>query len=201
MGRRGIVIILSKSREIEERPNGARSLNESLTVVGAMLQSGMPVPDFPLDYLDLLDMSVHRTTLSDSSGMVRLLSIVNSLEKPVCQQQTLRWEQYSQQFPSGACIFTISMDLPYAQALWQSKHEVIHQTLSAWRCKDFGPAYGIWLKEWHLLQRSVFVIDHQNYVAYADYVVEQTQEPHYEAALEAVHRCVAAQRTGYIKGE
>ncbi|GHO45013.1 putative thiol peroxidase [Ktedonospora formicarum] len=192
---------LNKSRELEERPAGARSQQEHLTVVGSMLQSAMPVPDFTLDYLDLLDMSVHRTSLSDSAGMVRLLSVINSLEKYTCQQQTLQWERYSQQLPPGACVFTVSMDLPYAQALWQSKHEVIHQMLSAWRCNSFGPAYGIWLKEWHLLQRSVFVIDHRDCVAYADYVVEQTQEPDYEMALAAVNRCVRAQRMAYVKDE
>ncbi len=169
-----------------ERSNEVCSHSERLTVIGRKLELGEVAPDFSLDYLDLIDMKVHRTSLADSAGMVRLLSVVNSLDIQICHRSTMRWEQCSSRMPSGSCIYTVSMDLPFAQALWQTSNGIIHQALSAWRSERFGFDYGILLKEWQLLQRSVFVIDRDDHIIYAEYIADQTCEPDYTAALNAV---------------
>ena len=66
---------------MEERMNDAFAGTEHLTVIGRRLHPGGTAPDFCLNYLDLVDMAVHTVRLSDSAGMVRLLSMVNSLER------------------------------------------------------------------------------------------------------------------------
>jgi thiol peroxidase len=83
-------------------------------------------------------------------------------------------------------IYTVSMDLPFAQARWQQAEGVTHQALSAHKDETFGRDYGVLIKEWRLLQRAVFVIDRDDRIAYAEYVPDQMQEPNYDAALAAV---------------
>ena len=90
-------------------------------------------------------------------------------------------------FP-GAQVLTVSMDLPFALARWTSAAGVTHPTVSSHRSEDFGRAYGVLIKEWRELQRSLFVIDGDGQVAYADYVTDQDDQPDYEAAVAALTR-------------
>jgi thiol peroxidase len=53
---------------------------------------------------------------------------------------------------------------------------------------QFGQDYGVWLKEWHLLQRSVVVIDRTDRIVYVEYVADQMSEPDYTAAIQAVQQ-------------
>jgi thiol peroxidase len=71
------------------------------------------------------------------------------------------------------------------QARWQDTEGVLHQVLSAQRSEQFGQDYGVWLKQWRLLQRSVFVLDHNDRIVYVEYVDNQLREPDYAAALQA----------------
>jgi thiol peroxidase len=144
---------------MEERKGEAFADTEQLTVIGRHLHTGDPAPDFRLDYLDLADLTVRTISLADSAGMVRLLNVVNSLERPVCQRVTRQWEALSATLPPNACIYTVSMDPPQMQASFQDSASVLHQALSAQRSEQFGQDYGVWLKEWRLLQRAVFVLD------------------------------------------
>ena len=173
---------------MEERMGEAFASNAQLTVIGRRLHPGGTAPDFCLNYLDLVDMAVHTVRLSDSAGMVRLLSVVNSLERPVCQVVTRRWEALCAVLPSVACIYTVSMDLPQMQARWQDRTGVLHQALSAHHSVQFGQDFGVWIKEWQLLQRAVFVIDRDDRIVYAEYVTDQLREPDYAAALNTVHQ-------------
>jgi peroxiredoxin len=75
---------------MEERTGEAFAKDSHLTVIGSKLPPGGTAPDFRLDYLDLIKMTIQSARLADSAGMVRLLTVVNSLERPVCQQVTLR---------------------------------------------------------------------------------------------------------------
>ena len=65
---------------------------------------------------------------------------------------------------------------------------MLHQALSAQRSEQFGQDYGVWLKEWRLLQRAVFVLDRNDCIAYAEYIADQLHEPDYSAALQAVRQ-------------
>ena len=190
---------------MHERTDEAFELGERLTVVGKKLLPGEVAPDFLLDYLERSDANVRKVRLADSTGKVRLLNVVNSLDTPVCQAQTRRWEKLARELSSDVCVYsmkrweqlsknlssgfqvyTVSMDLPFAQARWRSAEKVTHCSLSAYRNERFGEDYGVLIKEWRLLQRAVFVIDRQDRIAYAEYVADQMREPDYEAALKAI---------------
>jgi thiol peroxidase len=173
---------------MEERIGEAFAGTKQLTVIGKQLQIGDPAPDFRLDYVDLAEQTVRTISLVDSRRLVRLLNVVNSLERPVCQRATRQWEDLCADLPQEACIYTVSMDSPQMQAHWQDTSGVVHQALSAQRCEQFGQDYGIWLKEWRLLQRSVFVIDRNDRIVYAEYVADQLLELDYAAPLQAVQQ-------------
>src|SRR5882724_10315255 len=118
---------------MEERKGFAFADTEQLTVMGRQLHGGDPAPDFCLDYLDLADLVVRTVSLTDSTGMVRLLSVVNSLQRPVCQRVTQQWEVFRAPLPSDACISTVSRNSPQMQTGWQDSAGVLHQLLSAQR--------------------------------------------------------------------
>jgi thioredoxin-dependent peroxiredoxin len=168
------------------RVGEAFELNELLTVVGRRLEPGEIAPDFTLDLVDAETSAIQPVTLADSDGMVRLLNVVNSLDTPVCQIETRRWENMAADLPAAVRIYTISMDLPFAQARWQSSEGVHHQMLSAHKSEQFGRDYGVLIQEWRLLQRAVFVVDSQGRIAYSQYVADQMREPDYTAAIDAV---------------
>jgi len=166
-----------------ERIGEAYELGEQLTVVGRKLDVGKPAPGFELDHFDGDTISTIR--LSDSAGSVRLLNVVNSLDTPVCDVETRRWDELRGELPDGVVLYTISMDLPFAQSRWGSSANLRHQALSAHRSEDFGRNWGVLIKEWRMLQRAVFVVDSNGRLAYAEYVADQMQEPDYGLAVEA----------------
>jgi thioredoxin-dependent peroxiredoxin len=156
--------------------------------MGRHLQVGDPAPDFRLDYFDLADLAVRTISLADSTGLVRLLNVVNTLDSPRCQQVIKQWETLRVMLPPDACIYTVSMDPPQMQARWQDTVGVLHQILSAHRSHQFGQDYGVWLKEWRQLAQAVFVLDRNDRIVYTEYVADQLREPDYAAAIQAVQR-------------
>jgi len=168
----------------EERTGEAFELDERLTVVGRKLVAGDAAPAFALDSFDGENMLT--ISLSDSDGRVRLINTVNSLDTPVCDVETRRWERTRPELPPEVAVFTVSMDLPFAQARWREATSTEHLLLTAHRDEGFGRDYGILLKEWRLLQRAVFVIDPVGRIAHAEYVADQMAEPDYDAVLMAL---------------
>jgi thiol peroxidase len=176
---------------MEERTGEAFELGDELTVVGSKLRPGDKAPDFVLDFVDPADSSAHVVRLTDSAGMVRLLNVINSLDTPVCHVETRQWDKLRAELPPGVQLYTISMDLPYAQARWHNSEGVTHHSLSAHKSEQFGQDYGVLIKEWRLLQRAVFVIDRDDRIAYAEYVPDQMREPNYQAAMEAARKAAS----------
>jgi thioredoxin-dependent peroxiredoxin len=177
---------------MDERPGDAFELGMVLTVVGRKLEPGTIVPEFSLDALNPADSTIHIVRLADSAGKVRLLNVVNSLDTPVCDVETRRWEELRTDLPADVVVYTISMDLPFAQGRWQTAESVSHQMLSAHRSEQFGRDYGVLIKEWRLLQRAVFVVGRDGRLAYAEYVADQMAEPDYAAAVAAARRAAAS---------
>jgi thiol peroxidase len=172
---------------MEERAGEAFELGEKLTVIGHKLAPGAMAPAFKLDCLDPADGVLRQVQLADTAGQVRVLNVVNSLDTPVCHTETLRWEQMLAQMP-GVVMYTVSMDLPFAQSRWQTSQGVGHRMLSSHRSTQFGEDYGVLIKEWRLLQRAVFVVDGAGRLAHAEYVPDQMAEPDYAAALAAARK-------------
>ncbi len=171
-----------------ERTGEAFEFDERLTVVGRKLQPGEQAPDFALDYFDPDESKIDTVRLADSAGMIRLLNVINSLDTPVCHTETLQWERLRRDLPPGVSMYTVSMDLPFAQARWRASEGVSHQAISAHRSDQFGRDYGVLLKEWRLLQRAIFVIDRNDRIVHSEYVADQMREPDYDGAVEAVRR-------------
>ena len=173
---------------MEERTGEAFELGEQLTVLGGKLQPGATAPAFTLDSFDPAAGAMRQIQLSDSAGQVRLLNIINSLDTPVCHMETRRWEKIRADLPADVVVYTVSMDLPFAQARWQMSENVSHVMLSSHRAEKFGEDYGVLIKEWRLLQRAVIVIDKNNRIVHAEYVPDQMAEPNYDSTVSAVQQ-------------
>jgi len=157
-----------------------------LTVLGDQLRVGDTAPDFALDALGPGEALPREVTLTGGAGRVRLLHVVNSLDTPVCHVGAHRFDELrTAHLPSNVDVYTVSMDLPFAQARWRGAESVAHEALSSHRSETFGRSYGVLLQEWRLLQRAVFVIDGDGKIRHAEYVADQMAEPDYAAAISA----------------
>lgn len=173
---------------MEERGGEAFEMGEQLTVRGSKLAVGSPAPAFELDWLNPDDSAIHSVQLKDTDGQVRLLNLVNSLDTPVCHIETRRWDALRAGLPPDVVVYTISMDLPFAQERWAKGEGIQHPLLSSHRSTQFGEDYGTLIKEWRLLQRAAFVLDRTGRIVHAEYVADQMTEPDYDAAVAAALR-------------
>lgn len=142
---------------------------------------GEAAPDFRL-----VDRKLQTRTLADYAGKVKIISVVPSLDTPVCDTQTRRFNADAAALGDDVVVLTVSMDLPFAQARWCGQaglDQVI--TLSDHRDASFGQAYGTLMTDLRLEARSVFVADRNNRLVHVEYVPNIGQQPDYEAALAA----------------
>lgn len=164
-----------------ERENAVTLNGKPFTLVGPELKVGDPVPDF-----DTIGKDLQPVTLADTSGGVRIFSVVPSLDTPVCDVQSRRFSDEATQLPDVK-IYTISMDLPFAQSRWCGAAGVENLTmLSDHRGGAFGSNYGTLIKELRLNCRAIFVMDQEGILRHVEYVREVAEHPDYEAALKAV---------------
>ncbi len=171
---------------MEERKGAVTFRGNPLTLVGPEIKVGQKAPGFRLLATDMQEVR-----LSQSRGKVRLLSVVVSLDTPVCDLQTQKFEEEASKL-KDVVIYTISMDLPPAQARYCSAHNIKNlQTLSDHREASFGTAYGVLIKELRLLSRAIFIVDRNDTVRYVEYVREVTEHPNYDGVLEALRKVVA----------
>ncbi len=155
-----------------------------LTLVGPKLSVGDSAPD-----IEVLDNDLSPVKLSSFKGKVCVLSIVPSLDTPVCDMQTRKFNDQAGNLGDDVVILTISMDLPFAQKRWCGAAGVDKvATLSDHREAAFGEAYGVLIKELRLLARAIFVVDKEGTVQYIQLVKEVTAEPDYESVLDAVKK-------------
>ena len=152
----------------------------------------LTAPAFTLDSFDPAAGALRQIQLSDSAGHVRLLNIINSLDTLVCHVETQRWEKIRADLPADVVVYTVSMDLPFAQARWQTSENVSHVMLSSHRDEKFGRDYGVLIKEWRLLQRAVIVIDQHDKIVHTEYVPDQMAEPNYDSTVDAVKQAASA---------
>lgn len=157
-----------------------------LTLLGAELKVGDKAPDFEVINNDLAPVK-----FSAFRGKVCIISSVPSLDTPVCDMETRRFNEEAGKLGEDVVILTISMDLPFAQKRWCGAAGVEKvTTLSDHRDASFGTAYGVLIKGLRLLARAVFVVDRDGVIRYVELVKDLTEEPNYEAVLGAVHKLV-----------
>lgn len=158
-----------------------------LTLIGPELKPGDKAPDFTV-----VDGSLKPVTLKDTGNQVRIISVVPSLDTPVCDAQTKRFNEEAARLP-GVDILTVSMDLPFAQKRWCGAFGVDKiKMLSDHREGSFGANYGTLIKDMRIESRAIFVVDQNNTIRYAEYVKEVADFPNYEAALSAAKSALAA---------
>lgn len=171
---------------MEERTGLVTMKGKPLTLSGHALKAGDMAPDFEVTGNDLKPVK-----FSSFSGRVCIISSVPSLDTPVCDMETRRFNKEAAGLGPDVVILTISMDLPFAQKRWcgaAGVDKVI--TLSDYKAAAFGTAYGVLIKELRLLARAVFVADKKGVIKYIQIVKEVAEEPDYSAVLNAVTKLI-----------
>src|ERR1035438_2844966 len=170
-----------------ERPGATTMKGNPKTLVGPELKVGDAAADF-----SLVDGGLKTVALKDTGNRVRIISVIPSLDTPVCDAQTKRFNEEAGKMP-GVKIITVSMDLPFAQKRWCNTFDVNKVTmLSDHKDGSFGSNYGTLIKELRIESRAIFVLDPDNKVRHAEYVKEVADFPNYEAALAAARSAGAA---------
>jgi len=171
---------------MSERAGAITIHGKPFTLAGPELKVGDKAPDFTA-----LDTGLNPVKLSAFGGKVVVLASVPSLDTPVCDLEIRRFNTEAASLGDDVAVVAISVDLPFAQARWCGAAGAnAITTVSDHRDTAFGLAYGVLIDGLRLLSRAIFVVDKAGDVAYVQIVPEVTDEPDYDAVLEAVRRLV-----------
>ena len=166
----------------QERTGVITFKGNPMTLIGPDVGVGQNAPDFKV-----VDTGLQPVSLGDSAGKVRLITSVPSIDTPVCDTMTRKFNEEAAKLPDDVVVYTISLDLPFAQKRWCGNAGIEKvKTLSDYQDRSFGLNYGVLIKELKLLARAVFVVGKDGKIAYREIVKEVTAEPDYAAALAAV---------------
>jgi thiol peroxidase len=169
---------------MKERQGLITMKGNPLTLTGNEVKLGEKAPDFVA-----LDNDLAPIHFSSFRGKICILSSVPSLDTPVCDMETRRFNEEASRLGPDILICTISMDLPFAQKRWCAAAGVDKvKTLSDHRDASFGTSFGVLIKELRLLARAVFLVDGQGTIRYIQLVKEVTKEPDYDAILSALKK-------------
>lgn len=156
----------------------------TLNLEGNFPKEGQKAPDFVLQTTTLSE-----KTLADFAGNTLVLCTVPSLDTPVCDMEMRHFNEEASKLSDKCKIVSVSCDLPFALARWSGAAGIKNvETLSAYFDHDFAIAYGVWIKELHLLARAVFVINKDQIITWDQLVPEVTRQPDYDAAIEAIKK-------------
>lgn len=170
-----------KTDEVPERAGATTLRGNPMTLLGPELKAGDKAPDF-----DVVSDSLKPVTLDTTGHGVRIFSVVPSLDTPVCDAQTKRFNEEAAKLPDVE-FYTVSMDLPFAQKRWCGNFGIDKvKMLSDHKSGSFGEHYGTLIKELRIESRAIFVVDKSNTIRYVEYVKEVADHPNYDAALEAI---------------
>lgn len=155
-----------------------------LTLVGEEVQVGQQAPDFKVLYFED---GLQAITPADLQGKASIISVVPSLDTPVCAIQTKKFNQELAAMGDKVNALTVSLDLPFAQGRFCGAEGVsVFRTGSDYQDRNFGHNWGTLIDELKLHARAVFVLDADGKVVHAQVVKEVTDEPDYDAALTAL---------------
>lgn len=153
-----------------------------VTLEGKELKEGDIFPDFSVS-----DNSLKSVSLKDTKG-VRVFLTVPSLDTPVCDLEIKTFNKRASEI-SGVTVYTVSMDLPFAQIRWCGAEGVENVvTVSDYKDRNFGQNTGTYVKELGLLARTAFVVDSSNKITYVNYLSEITDYPNYDEILNAAKK-------------
>jgi thiol peroxidase len=158
------------------------------TVIGEDIRVGQKAPEFTIQKTDW---SISKG-LKETNGKVRIIASIPSLDTPVCDRETRRFNLEAAALGKDIVSLVISMDLPVAQKRWCGAAGVDQiMTVSDVVKADFGKKYATLMKEARILRRAVFVVDKKGIVTYAAYMPTNGDEPNYEEVLAAAKKALA----------
>lgn len=161
-------------------------MGNPMTLLGPELKPGDKAPEF-----NAVDDGLKPVTLSSTGNGVRIFSVVPSLDTPVCDMQTKRFNDEAGK-QGDITIYTVSMDLPFAQKRWCGAFGVDHvKMISDHRDGSFGQSYGTLIKDLRIESRAIFVVGKDNTIRHAEYVKEVSEHPNYDAAMAAARAASA----------
>ncbi len=167
-----------------ERNNLVKMGGTPVTLVGKPIKEGDAAPDFTV-----LTPEMKTVSLRDFKGKIVLISAAPSIDTPVCDLQATRFNQEAAQLPDDVQILNITVDLPFALSRYCAAKGIDKiLTLSDHRELSFGNAYGVVVKEFRLLARSLFLIDRSGIVRYVELVPDIKNHPNYENALTEIKK-------------
>ncbi len=172
----------------EARKGEVTMRGNPIDLVGPKLEVGNDAPDFTC-----VDTNMKPVTLKDTTGKVRLFSVVPSLDTPVCGLQTKHFSEHVNELGDKITAFTISLDLPFAMNRFCSDNKIGNLvSLSDAHNKSFGEHYGVLISSLPipLLARAIFVVDPSDKLTYVEIVPEIASEPNYDATLAALKAAV-----------
>lgn len=170
-----------------ERFGVIKFAGNDVTVVGPDIIIGQKAPEFTAVAQDWASFN----GLQDTHGKIRIIGSLPSLSTSVCDRETRRFNLEAANLGEDIAILTVSMDLPYTLRNWCAAAGVDQvKTLTDYKNIDFGPKYGVLLKEPHVFRRAVFVIDREDKIVYAAYMPTIGEEPNYDEVLNAARHAL-----------
>ena len=161
--------------------NSVTFQGNALPLMGTGIEVGKPLPAAMLT-----NSSLGPVNLADTSGKVKIINIVPSVDTKTCEEQTHQLSEKNGGLDKQVDLITVSMDLPFAQQRFAKEAKISNVTfLSDYKTGEFGKNYGLMIQPLHLLARTVIVTDKQNIVRYIQVVPEITELPDMPAAMAA----------------
>ncbi|RLS32378.1 MAG: thiol peroxidase [Planctomycetota bacterium] len=153
-----------------------------LTLVGDEVTVGAAAPDFTLTGEGMQDIRK-----ADLLGKPTIISVVPSLDTPVCQVQTKTFNERLGKLGDKVNAITVSLDLPFAMKRFCGAESITAmQVGSDYKDREFGKAFGVLIDELKILARAVFVLDSKGVIRYSELVKEVADHPNYDAAIAAL---------------
>jgi thiol peroxidase len=129
--------------------------------------------------------TMKKVDLSTMRGSILFLSIVPSLDTPVCDAQTHYLGEQGDKLSQQIKRITISRDTPFAQKRFAKEAKLTDlQYLSDHGEGAFGRSTGLLIDDLMLLSRSVILVDREGKVRYIQVVPDITHLPDMERAFQ-----------------
>jgi thiol peroxidase len=155
-----------------------------MTLAGNAVTVGQQAPDCKLH---AFEGGLVAVTPADWRGKTTFISVVPSLDTPVCQKQTKKFNDELSALGERVNAVTVSLDLPFAMNRFCGAEEIKNmRALSDYQDRSFGQNWGMLIEELKILARGTFVLDKNGQVVYSELVKEVAEEPNYAAALDAI---------------
>jgi len=169
---------------VSERTGIVTMMGNPVTLLGDEPKVGDRAPEF-----EVMDNHLKTVKFSTFENKITIIASVPSLDTPICDKETRRFNEIASELGPEVEIITISMDLPFAQERWCREARVDKlRTYSDHRDASFGMSYGVLIKELRLLARAVYVIDAKGVIRHVQLVHEIGEEPNYDEALKEIRK-------------